>query len=385
MKRFGIKKLIFSLFLSAIIINNAQALEFKDIPHGFWAYKQIDEMTNEKIISGYPNNTFMPKKYVTRAEYAAMAIKAIGQENLTIEEMYTFEDIDAKHWAWEYVLRALNLDILKPVSNSYFYPNDYITRSEVITFLANILKTEDISKKDAIIALQNAYIDFDDIPDWFKYTAGKAEYLNVIAKEPPREHYLDYDAYVTRAQMAVFLANLKHEIDSYLQEKIDAEKVPKIGEGIQIENVLLDDDVATIPARSILPIMIIGQISSKNNVPGQMFQARFANNIVDDEHHILLSKDIVLIGKILDTTKAVNFIRNGEMMFELSATNKNNNITRILGVAEYQAAISEANKIKKAAKTVIKGTDFTAKDGQILYIKLFKPMRVNIVTGEVLD
>ena len=38
-----------------------------------------------------------------------------------------------------------------------------------------ILKTEDITKKEAIMALQNAYIDFDDIPDWFKQTAGKAE------------------------------------------------------------------------------------------------------------------------------------------------------------------------------------------------------------------
>lgn len=382
MKRNLIRILLLFLLL---VPTNVYALEFKDINHGFWAYKEIDLLTDEGIISGYPDNEYLPQKLVTRAEYAAMVIKTIGQENIPIEEMYTFEDIDNSHWAWGYILRAINLDILKPASDSYFYPNDYVTRSEVITFLVNILKSEDIGKKEAIIALQNSFDDFDEIPDWFKLTAGKAEVLNVIAKEPPRERYLDYDKYVNRAQMAVFLARLKQITDGYIQERIKAEKSPKIGEGIIVENVHRIDDVVTLPANTILPIMIIGQLSSEDAEPGQMFQARFANNIVDYEHHILLSKDIILVGKVLDTTKAVNFVRNGEMVFELSATNNNKNFTRILGVAEYEASVVESNKVKKVAKNIIKGRDFIAKDGQILYIKLFKPMRVNIVTGEVLD
>lgn len=380
------KNLIRTLVLFLLLVPTyVYALEFKDINHGFWAYKEIDLLTDEGIISGYPDNEYLPQKLVTRAEYAAMVIKTIGQENIPIETMYTFEDIDNSHWAWGYILRAINLDILKPASDSYFYPNDYVTRSEVITFLVNILKSEDIGKKEAIIALQNSFDDFDEIPDWFKVTAGKAEVLNVIAKEPPRERYLDYDKYVNRAQMAVFLARLKQITDGYIQERIKAEKSPKIGEGIIVENVHRIDDVVTLPANTILPIMIIGQLSSEDAEPGQMFQARFANNIVDYEHHILLSKDIILVGKVLDTRNAINFVRNGEMVFELSATNNNKNFTRILGVAEYEASVVESNKVKKVAKNILKGRDFIAKDGQILYIKLFKPMRVNIVTGEVLD
>lgn len=385
MKKKIISYLICLTTIAFFNINTANAMQFNDIEHGFWAYKEIDKMTNEGIISGYPDNLYMPEKLITRAEYAVMVIKALKQETIPIENMYTFEDIGANHWAWSYVLRALNLDILKPADDGYFYPDDYITRSEVITFLVNLLKTEDISKKDAIIALQNAYADFDDIPDWFKVTAGKAEALNLIAKEPPRQNYLDYDKYVTRAQIAVFLANMKRETDSYLEEKIKAEKSPKISEGIIIENVIQDNDVVTIPARTVLPITIIGQISSSNSKPGQMFQARFANNIVDYEHHLLFSKDLVLIGKILDSVDGKYFIRNGELMFELSAVNNDNLLTKILGAAEYQASNIEANKIKKAARTVLKGREFTAKDGQIIYIKLYRPIRVNIVTGEILD
>ncbi len=378
-------KLILALIFVLTSVNSSFAMEFVDVPQGFWAYEQIDTLTNENVIGGYPENYFMPQNLVTRAEYASMVIKVLGQDKIPIETMYSFEDIDNSHWAFGSVVRAVNLDILKPADDGYFYPNDYVTRSEVITFLVNILKTEDITKKEAITALQNAYLDFDDVPDWFKVTAGKAEVINVIAKEPPRENYLDYDRYITRAQMAVFLFNLKRETDMYVQQEALAEISPKIAEGIIVENVFQDGDIVTLPAQTVLPIVVSGQISSDKSVPGEMFQAHFVNNIVNYEHHLLFSKDVVLIGKILDTTRSKNFVRNGELIFELSAANNDNFLTKIFAVAHCEAPKIESNKFKKVTKSIIKGRNYVIKDGQILYVKLYKPVRINIVTGEVLD
>ena len=378
-------KLILALIFVLTSVNSSFAMEFVDVPQGFWAYEQIDTLTNENVIGGYPENYFMPQNLVTRVEYASMVIKVLGQDKIPIETMYSFEDIDNSHWAFGSVVRAVNLDILKPADDGYFYPNDYVTRSEVITFLVNILKTEDITKKEAITALQNAYLDFDDVPDWFKVTAGKAEVINVIAKEPPRENYLDYDRYITRAQMAVFLFNLKRETDMYVQQEALAEISPKIAEGIIVENVFQDGDIVTLPAQTVLPIVVSGQISSDKSVPGEMFQAHFVNNIVNYEHHLLFSKDVVLIGKILDTTRSKNFVRNGELIFELSAANNDNFLTKIFAVAHCEAPKIESNKFKKVTKSIIKGRNYVIKDGQILYVKLYKPVRINIVTGEVLD
>ncbi len=379
-------KKILTLIIGIIItINAANSMEYPDISPNFWAYKQIEELTDAGIVIGYPDIRFLPDKYINRAEYADVVIKVLKQEDILIDKMYSLEDVDASHWAWKYIIRAINLDIIKPADNGYFYPDNYVTRSDVITFLVNILKSEEITKAEAIKALQNAYTDFDSIPDWFKVTAGKAEVLNVIAKEPPREQYLDYDKYVTRAQMAVFMANLKHIAESYEKERIQKETSPKISEGIVIENVLQYDDVITIPAKTVLPIMITGQISSNESFPGEMFRAKFVNNIVDYEHRLLFSKDIILIGKILDTTKSKYFLKNGEIIFELSGLNNENFLTRILAVAECEAPKLEGNKLKSAADKVLKGKNFKLKDGQIVYIKLFKPVRVNIITGEVLD
>ena len=115
------KKIFITISLISVIFSvygNVFAMEFNDIPHGFWAYKQIDKLTDEGIISGYPDGNFLPSKLVTRAEYAAMVIKTIGQSDRPVDVMYSFEDIDVNHWAWPYVVRALNLDILKPVSEA---------------------------------------------------------------------------------------------------------------------------------------------------------------------------------------------------------------------------------------------------------------------------
>lgn len=379
-------KKILSLLVLILLCSCASfAMEFTDVPQGFWAYKEINKLTDDGIISGYSDTLFNPQKYITRAEYAIMVIKAIGEENRLVNDTYSFEDLPKAHWAWPYVIRAVDLDILRVGEDSFFYPDELVTRGEIITFLVNILKTEDIQKKEALLALQNAYIDFDDIPDWFKVTAGKAEVIDVIAKEPPREHYLDYDAYVTRAQMAVFLYNLKRELFSYIEEKRQQELSPKIGEGIVIENVVANGDVVTIPAQTMLPITVIGQLNSKETEAGDMFQARFVNNIINYDHHILLSKDTILVGKVLNSIKSKNFVRNGGMLIELSAANKDGNYTRMLAAAEYDAKPLEVGKFKRTANKVIKGREFIVKDGQILYIKLYKPLRVNIITGEILD
>lgn len=381
----NMKKSLILIILSIFFSQPLMAMDYEDITPGFWAYQDIENLTDDDLIVGYPNHQFLPYQPATRAEYASAVIKILHQENIPIEQMYSFEDVNSSHWAWQYIIRAVNLDIIKPADDGYFYPDEPVTRSEIITFLVNILKTENITKQDAIKALQNNYTDFDDIPDWFKVTAGKAEVLKVIAKEPPREQYLDFDKYVSRAQLAVFMANLKRTIDGYTAEKIKEVTSPKISEGIIIENVIKNGNVVTLPAQTVLPVMIIGQMSSNTSVPGEMFQAKFAGNIVDYEHHLLFSKDIILIGKILDTTQSKYFVRNGELIFELSALNNKNFLTRIFGMAECETTVVEANRIKKAVKTVIKGRDFKVKDGQILYIKLFKPIHVNIVTGEVLD
>ena len=342
-------------------------------------------MTNQKHMDLYQGRYFQPSEYVTRLEFAEMMIKALDKEDYHIETMYSFEDISNQHPKWRYVIKAVNLDILRPASDTFFYPDDCVTRAEMITFLANILKTEHITKKEAIMALQNYYLDFDDIPDWLKVSAGKAEILGMIAKEPPRHQYLDHDKFITRAQMAVFLDNFLKEVDAYIEEAHREAITPRFADGLVLENLIENGDVVTIPKRSSIPIMILGRINSDKSEVGEMFKAKFVDNIVDKHNHLLLPKETLLIGKILHLSKSKNFVRNGELIFELSTIKNDNLHIRFTAYAECETLNFEESRVKRIGKKIIKGKEFDAMEGQTLYVKLINPIKVNIVTGEIFD
>ena len=47
-------------------------LEFKDLDKNHWAYMNIISCATDKLIRGYPDNTFRPDNNMTRAEFCAM-------------------------------------------------------------------------------------------------------------------------------------------------------------------------------------------------------------------------------------------------------------------------------------------------------------------------
>jgi hypothetical protein len=63
------KLIIFSLFLFTLLIPSADALRFSDdalLPT--WAVDAVDAVQEEKIMTGFGDNTFRPDKVLNRAE-----------------------------------------------------------------------------------------------------------------------------------------------------------------------------------------------------------------------------------------------------------------------------------------------------------------------------
>ncbi|MFR1672534.1 MAG: S-layer homology domain-containing protein, partial [Candidatus Gastranaerophilaceae bacterium] len=72
-------KLLLSTAVAVFMI--APAFAYPDVNANHWAAKQIQILTEKGVIVGYPDGTFKPDENVTRAEFASMAIKALGQEH----------------------------------------------------------------------------------------------------------------------------------------------------------------------------------------------------------------------------------------------------------------------------------------------------------------
>lgn len=108
---------------------------FKDVKKNRWSEKEIATLTNAKIITGYFDGTFKPKKFITRAEFATICGKF---DHLEVSSKNKFTDING-HWAKDYI----NSSVIKGWINGYgdgsFRPDQSIIRCEAMKLINEAL------------------------------------------------------------------------------------------------------------------------------------------------------------------------------------------------------------------------------------------------------
>ncbi|MBP1965761.1 S8 family peptidase [Paenibacillus aceris] len=100
---------------------------------GHWAQDAISKLTEQGVISGYGNYRFAPNQSITRAEAATVLTRAL---KLSKRKELKFSDMDASHWAYDYVAKALQADIVSGYPNGTFGPDRTLTRMEMTQMLA---------------------------------------------------------------------------------------------------------------------------------------------------------------------------------------------------------------------------------------------------------
>jgi hypothetical protein len=97
----------------------------------------IEAMAARGIINGKTDTLFDPDGAITRAEFAAIVVRALG---LPEQDASVFGDITAGSWYAGYVGAAYNYGIVKGKSASAFDPAGTITREEAATMVARAAK-----------------------------------------------------------------------------------------------------------------------------------------------------------------------------------------------------------------------------------------------------
>ncbi len=199
--------------ITIAIIGTVPAFAFPDVSDTYWAAPQIKLLSEQGVIVGYPDGTFKPDADVTRAEFAAMAIRALGQQHTKVAQPINFSDIDENHWAYEDIQKALYFDlILSDKEGELFRPEDSVSRAESMSVAVNALTTETISTEKAKEVLEKMYIDANTIPEWFVIPAGKAEILGMIVVAPSaKKAALEAERPATRAEVAAILFKMMEQ------------------------------------------------------------------------------------------------------------------------------------------------------------------------------
>lgn len=144
----------------------------KDIA-GHWSEAAIKTLVGSGAISGYPEGTFRPDSRITRAEFAAVMVKAF---KLQPKGGKVFEDT-AGHWARDAIATAGAHGIVNGYGDTSFGPDDPITREQMAVMIV-------IAAKPAPVTDQASFADGADISGWARDAVATATKKGIMKGYP---------------------------------------------------------------------------------------------------------------------------------------------------------------------------------------------------------
>lgn len=116
---------------------------FKDTV-GSWAFEQIEDLAAAGLVKGYADGTFQPAQPVTRAEMTALLARVFNWPPSSREAGFR-DEIPA--WAKEAISSAAARGIIKGYPDGTFRPGNYITRAELCGILDRALSLKTTQTK----------------------------------------------------------------------------------------------------------------------------------------------------------------------------------------------------------------------------------------------
>lgn len=363
----------------------SMAFQFPDVSENHWASSQIDELSDKGVIVGYPDGTFKPDDNVTRAEFASMAIRALGQEHASVAQPVNFTDIDSEYWAYDSIQKALYFELIScPQEGDVFRPDDTVTREESMTVAVNALTTEQISEAKAKEVLSK-YADAASIPQSFLIPAGKAEILDMIVVMPAddKKASLEPTRPATRAEVAAILYNMMEQAKLNPNAKLAEAMRKKTGEGFVIENATVQGSVGVIPEGTIVPVQLTKYVSSQSSQAGDLYIAVAPQNYITKDNYILVYKGSNLKGQLIDVRSGKWFVRNGVLILDNALITTNNDQTAAFqGVGDIT---KHRNWFMKFVRAVLKGEKLEVTPDDTVNLKLLKPIKVDLTNGWIYE
>ncbi len=127
----------------AQLIANEQGLAstpapYPDVPAGHWGSGAIGAVTAAGLMGGFPDGTFRPDDYLTRAQ--AATVLANAYQTSASPASPTFPDVPIGHWAYAAVEGLVADFVAAGYPDGTFAPNTDVTRAEFAVFLARVLE-----------------------------------------------------------------------------------------------------------------------------------------------------------------------------------------------------------------------------------------------------
>jgi parallel beta-helix repeat protein len=169
---------------------------FADV-QGHWAQGYIQALAARNIITGFPDGTFKPNEPVTRAQFAAIILKAFAPAET--KPGRTFSDVRSNYWAATAIQTSVRGGFMTGYPEGTFQPEQRIPRVQTLVALVNGLG---FPYGDA--AANSRYQDAAAIPSWAAGQVAAATGRRMVVNYPSVGQ-LNPGREATRAEVAAFV------------------------------------------------------------------------------------------------------------------------------------------------------------------------------------
>ncbi|WP_438448904.1 pectinesterase family protein [Gorillibacterium sp. sgz5001074] len=143
---------------------------------GHWAKADVDMLASKLIVNGVSDTAFAPDQSITRAEFAALLVRALG---LNEGKAVGFSDVADDDWFSGAIGAAKQAGLVNGFDDGSFRPNAGITREEMVTMIVRALKFGGQETKGDP-SLLDRYADRSSLSSWSKEAAAQALSAGII-------------------------------------------------------------------------------------------------------------------------------------------------------------------------------------------------------------
>ena len=164
--------------------NSTQSNSLSDVTRGQWFNHAVSTLSSMGIVKGHNDGTFAPNASITRAEFAAIAARFDDKNTDTSSK---FTDI-ASHWAKNEIGIAANKGWINGYPDDTFRPNQYITRAEAMTLVNRVLNRLPENSSDLLDSMIK-WPDNSDASAWYYLAVQEATNSHAYSDKSKDDKY----------------------------------------------------------------------------------------------------------------------------------------------------------------------------------------------------
>ncbi len=288
-----------------------------------WARNDIQTLSDQGIITGYPDGSFRPQGLITRAEFSAVMVKALALAP-TATGTQTFNDVPSSHWAYPSIETVRSAGLVSGYPGGLFMPARSISRAEAIAILANASRTP-LPNDGTVNQILGNYSDSTSIPAWARPGVAGAIQSGIYANDPNAGNAISPLQPATRGEVAAMVENLR--------ERLNLANAAPAGASSNLNNAnantgmqtasntsnALQGYVATVPANTrFTGTLQSGVVSSELNKVGDSVTLNVDSPLLSSDNRVIVPANSRIVGRISQIEPAGRTGKNATLDIEFN-------------------------------------------------------------------